>query len=72
DIIKYSKSQEKPIGFILGNKSDLHNERVISQNEAAKLANELNLIYFETSALTGENVNKAFEALAETLYIINK
>jgi len=72
DIIKYSKSQEKPIGFILGNKSDLHNERVVSEEEASKLAKELNLVYFETSALTGENVIKSFKELAEALYLMNR
>jgi len=72
DIMKYANSREKPIGFILGNKSDLHNEKVVSAEQAFKLADELNLIYFETSALTGDNVVKSFEELAEALYLINR
>ncbi|MFX1394785.1 MAG: hypothetical protein ACFFAH_14590, partial [Promethearchaeota archaeon] len=56
----------------LGNKSDLHNERVVSEGEASELAKELDLAYFETSALTGENVKKSFKELAEALYLMNK
>jgi len=72
DIAKYVNIQEEPIGFILGNKSDLHNERVVSEEEASQLAKELNLVYFETSALTGDNVIKSFKDLAEALYSLNK
>ncbi|GAG83642.1 unnamed protein product, partial [marine sediment metagenome] len=62
----------KPIsGFIFGNKKDLEN-RQVSREDAEKLAKELNLGYIETSALTGENVEKAFYSIAETLYLLNK
>lgn len=72
DILKYVNIRKKPIGFILGNKSDLHNEKVVSAEQASKLASELNLIYFETSALKGDNVVKSFKELAEALYLINR
>ena len=72
DIAKYVNIREEPIGFILGNKADLRNERIVSKEEASQLAKELNLVYFETSALTGDNVIKSFKDLAEALYSINK
>ncbi len=55
------------IGFILGNKNDLIDERRVSMEDAQRLAEELNLDYIETSALTGENVNSSFYKIAETL-----
>ncbi len=55
-------------GIILGNKNDLLDERKISSNKAQILAKKLNLNYFETSALTGENINESFSKMAEALY----
>ncbi len=37
-----------------------------------KLARELNLEYFETSALTGDNVFDSFSKMATTLYYKNR
>ncbi|NHJ23790.1 MAG: GTP-binding protein [Candidatus Lokiarchaeota archaeon] len=53
--------------IIIGNKSDLSNERQISTEKGQKLASSLSeegLSYLETSALTGENVHEAFELIA--------
>ncbi|HUX98145.1 MAG TPA: Rab family GTPase [Candidatus Deferrimicrobium sp.] len=55
-------------GLILANKNDLVNQRKVGNAEIAKLAGELNLEYFETSALTGDNINKVFERIADLLY----
>ena len=55
------------IGFILGNKNDLIDERKVSGEEAERLSNELNLEYLESSALTGENIESIFRKIAETL-----
>ncbi|MFX1298289.1 MAG: Rab family GTPase, partial [Promethearchaeota archaeon] len=54
-------------GFILGNKSDLVDARKVSEKEIFDLANQLKLEYIETSALSGENVDKAFYKLGELL-----
>ena len=54
-------------GFILGNKSDLIEQRKVFGDEIIELANELGLEYIETSALTGRNVDKAFFKLGELL-----
>lgn len=55
------------IGFILGNKKDLVDERKVSIDEGNRVGNELKLEYIETSALTGENVNEAFIKIARAL-----
>lgn len=50
--------------IILANKNDLPN-KTISKNEMKKLALNKKLEIFETSAKSGENVEKAFELIAE-------
>ncbi|TFG00413.1 MAG: GTP-binding protein, partial [Promethearchaeota archaeon] len=49
---------------LVGNKSDLKEQREINREEAENLAQELGLSYIETSAKTGENVDDAFRMLA--------
>ncbi|MHA1791456.1 MAG: Rab family GTPase [Promethearchaeota archaeon] len=55
------------ITILIGNKSDLPEERQVSQQEAIELANKLGVSYFETSALTGANVHDVFNLLAYKL-----
>ena len=52
---------------LCGNKSDLDNDRVVSLEEGKQLADEYGVQFFETSALTGHNVEKMFTALATTI-----
>ncbi|MHA1491891.1 MAG: Rab family GTPase [Promethearchaeota archaeon] len=54
-------------GYLIGNKNDLTIQRNINREDADQLAEELNLGYIETSALTGENVISAFYELAKVL-----
>jgi len=61
--IKDSISKNIPI-VIVGNKSDLIEEIVISEEEINKIAKKFNFHYILTSALTGENVNDAFLYIA--------
>ncbi len=49
---------------IVGNKSDLQDELVITEEEIKIVAKELGFHYILTSALTGENVNEAFLYIA--------
>ncbi|NVM29138.1 MAG: GTP-binding protein [Candidatus Helarchaeota archaeon] len=65
DIKLYMK--EELHGFIIGNKSDLIDQRKLFKDEILILAKELNLEYIETSALTGKNVDEAFHKLGELL-----
>jgi small GTP-binding protein len=46
--------------LIIGNKSDLQNQRQVSADEAARFAQEKGVEYIETSALNGANVHEAF------------
>jgi GTPase SAR1 family protein len=52
---------------LCGNKSDLDNDRVVTYEEGKQLAEEYGVQFFETSALTGHNVEKMFTALATTI-----
>ena len=42
---------------LIGNKCDLENNREISEEEGREFAEKNGMLFFETSALTGENVN---------------
>lgn len=53
--------------IIIGNKKDLTDLRKISEEEATKQITELGYKYVETSALTGENVEFAFELLVDLI-----
>ncbi|NGX27333.1 MAG: hypothetical protein K940chlam6_01267 [Chlamydiae bacterium] len=72
DITKSIKSKYGTTGFVLGNKKDLANEREVNFDEAEQVAKGLNLQYFETSALTGENVNDSFFQIAKKLLDLKK
>jgi small GTP-binding protein len=50
--------------LMVGNKADLIDQRKVAFDEAKKVADELGFSYLETSAKTGENVHRAFGALA--------
>ena len=54
------------IMIILGNKID-REDRVVSYKEAKKYVDEKNLLYFETSAFTMQNVNEAFNEMIEMI-----
>jgi Ras-related protein Rab-8A len=52
---------------LCGNKCDLDNDRVVAYEEGKQLADEYGVQFFETSALTGQNVEKMFTALAANI-----
>mmetsp|Transcript_69719 Transcript_69719/g.202134 ORF Transcript_69719/g.202134 Transcript_69719/m.202134 type:complete len:223 (+) Transcript_69719:88-756(+) len=61
----------KDISIIaVGNKRDLKEERQVSFLEASRFAQEQDILFLETSALTGENVQDVFHTLAQR--ILNK
>lgn len=53
---------------LIGNKSDLHTSRAITQSEAEAFAQMHQLTYLETSALGGDNVQEAFQRTAASVY----
>lgn len=66
-------SVEKSIPkMLLGNKSDLSNNRMISYDSGKSLSLADNMTFFETSALTGENIEKAFEEFISKIYETEK
>ncbi|MBY9012155.1 MAG: GTP-binding protein [Candidatus Lokiarchaeota archaeon] len=64
--VKYGLSGVPRI--LIGNKVDLKEERKIILPMAEHLSEKLNAPYFETSALTGENVKIVFQKIAELVY----
>ena len=62
-----AKSDENSMCILVGNKSDLTEERVVTKETAQKKAEELGLPYFETSAKNGEFVEDAFVALVNSI-----
>ena len=60
----YSKlknsADENIVMMICGNKSDLTNERCVSQETGSEFAKNKEVLFIETSALDSTNVSKAF------------
>ena len=55
--------------ILIGNKSDLENERVVTTEEAGKFKEENQILYFEeTSAKSGLNTKEVFAEAARILY----
>lgn len=54
--------------ILVGNKVDLEHMRVVSTEEGAQFAEEHELIFIETSAKSGFNVDKAFLESARIIY----
>ena len=52
---------------LCGNKADLEADRVVTTDEGMQLAEEYGVQFFETSALTGSNVENMFINLATTI-----
>ena len=54
---------------LVGNKSDLAENREVTVEDANKFANNINCKYFEASAKTGENINEALDEIARISFI---
>lgn len=58
-------ASEDIIIILIGNKIDKENERVISYDEGAAVANGIGCPFFETSALNGSNIDDAFISITK-------
>ena len=56
--------------YLIGNKSDLEDKRQVTFEEGKQYAEENNLVFFETSALNGNNIEEIFVQSATDL--VNK
>lgn len=65
DVRKYAK--ENIVTLLIGNKSDLINQREVSFDDGKKLAGLHGMIFIETSAKEMTNVNKAMINLTELI-----
>jgi len=62
-----SNTQQDEIGLVLlGNKCDME-PRSVTEEMGNKMAEELKISYFETSALTGQGIKEAFEKLTRDI-----
>ena len=53
---------------LCGNKTDLAARRQVTQEEAKKYADEEGLMWFETSAKTGDGVSEVFKAIGRHIH----
>ncbi|XP_054162722.1 ras-related protein Rab-27A-like isoform X2 [Oppia nitens] len=56
---------DDPDVVLCGNKADLYDKRVVSEERARQEAEKYGLKYFETSAASGQNVSKSVETLLD-------
>ena len=67
NLIKQATSNKTVI--LIANKLDLaKDERIVSESEGEKIAKDNDIMFFEGSGSTGENVDKIFIKIAETIY----
>lgn len=54
--------------LLIGNKSDLADKRDVTKEEGEEKAKSFGLAFLETSALTGENIDKAFDYMLKEVF----
>ena len=67
NLIKQTVSSKTII--LVANKLDLEQDkRIVSEEEGGKIAKDNNILFFEGSGSSGQNVDKIFTSIAETIY----
>ena len=55
--------------ILVGNKADAEDRRKVTRKQAEEFAANLGVLYFETSAVTGQNIQEVFEEITKVIYI---
>ena len=63
-----STADKKLTIVIIGNKSDLEDQRQITKEQGQEKASKLEAAFLETSAFSGENLDKAFEMMISEIF----
>ena len=63
-----SVADKKLTIVVIGNKCDLEDQRQVTKEEGEEKANQLQVAFLETSALSGANLDKAFEMMINEVY----
>ena len=63
-----SKGDPKITIILIGNKSDLEDKRQISKEQGEEKAKSFGCAFLETSAFSGDNIEKAFEMMVKEIY----
>ena len=63
-----STADKKLTIVVIGNKCDLEDQRQITKEQGEEKANKLQVAFLETSAFSGENLDKAFEMMMNEIY----
>ncbi|XP_069589448.1 ras-related protein Rab-17 [Ranitomeya imitator] len=71
ELQKYVCSGEMVIALV-GNKSDLQDDRKVSAEDAKAFAEQKRLLFMETSAKTGHGVKEVFQAVASELLTLEQ
>ena len=64
-----SNASENVLIVLIGNKCDLNEKRQVTTEEGENLAKKYEISFYETSAETGENVQKAFTEFLKNLSV---
>jgi GTPase SAR1 family protein len=71
EVIEWKKEVDRNLddyrAILVGNKSDLAMERVVSTEEGQKIASQMGIDHIETSVRLDMNVNTAFEMIARAI-----
>ena len=59
---------ETTLFVLIGNKNDLKESREVSYDEGLKMAEKNNMLFFETSAKNGENIEQIFKESVEYIF----
>ena len=67
--LKYKVENENMLLFLVGNKCDVNDEeRKVAKNKGKKFAEDNNMLFYETSAKSGEGVKDLFVTIANKVY----